>query len=345
VTVLCLTELEPDGGTVTDASLRALAFSRSLAELASTGQDVAAAVLDAPGAALAGEARAALAAAGVRTAHVADLGEAAGYAPLAWARALAELASTGLATTGPASAVVAAGTDHGQEVLAHLGAITGLPMAANCLTAARGDGGQWQLTRQRWAGSLTEEAVLDGDPALLTVATDAVAPAPAPTSSTGPAELTVAPFRPSLADGDLTVRATVSAERGGGVSLATARVVVGGGRGVGGPEGFEPLEELASLLGGALGVSRVVTSQGWRPHRQQVGQTGTRITPELYLACGISGAIQHMAGCLSAKNIVVVNTDPDAPILAHAQYAVIGDLSQVIPALVEALRARQNVVR
>ena len=344
MTVLCLTELEPDGGTVIDASLRALAFSRSLAGPA--GEDVAAAVLDAPDAALAGEARAALAAAGVRTAHVADLGEAAGYAPLAWARALAELAvtelaSTELASTGPASAVVAAGTDHGQEVLAHLGAITGLPMAANCLTAARGDGGQWQLTRQRWAGSLTEEAVLDGDPALLTVATDAVAPAPAET----PAELAVAPFRPSLADGDLTVRATVSAERGGGVSLATARVVVGGGRGVGGPDGFGPLEELAGLLGGALGVSRVVTSQGWRPHRQQVGQTGTRITPELYLACGISGAIQHMAGCLSAKNIVVVNTDPDAPILAHAQYAVIGDLGQVIPALVEAVRARQNPVR
>jgi len=339
VTVLCLTELEPDDGTVTDASLRALAFSRSLAGPA--GEDVAAAVLDAPDAALAGEARAALAAAGVRTAHVADLGEAAGYAPLAWARALAELATTGLATTGPASAVVAAGTDHGQEVLAHLGAITGLPMAANCLTAARGDGGQWQLTRQRWAGSLTEEAVLDGDPALLTVATDAVAPAPAET----PAELAVAPFRPSLADGDLTVRATVSAERGGGVSLATARVVVGGGRGVGGPDGFGPLEELAGLLGGALGVSRVVTSQGWRPHRQQVGQTGTRITPELYLACGISGAIQHMAGCLSARTIVVVNTDPDAPILAHAQYAVIGDLGQVIPALVEAVRARQNPVR
>jgi electron transfer flavoprotein alpha subunit len=339
VTVLCLTELEPDGGTVTDASLRALAFSRSLAGPA--GEDVAAAVLDAPDAALDGGARAALAAAGVRTAHVADLGEAAGYAPLAWARALAELASTGLASTGPASAVVAAGTDHGQEVLAHLGAITGLPVAANCLTAARGDGGQWQLTRQRWAGSLTEDAVLDGDPALLTVATDAVAAEPADT----PAELAVEPFRPSLADGDLTVRATVSAERGGGVSLATARVVVGGGRGVGGPDGFAPLEELADLLGGALGVSRVVTSQGWRPHRQQVGQTGTRITPELYLACGISGAIQHMAGCLSARNIVVVNTDPDAPILAHAQYAVIGDLGQVIPALVEALRARQNPVR
>ncbi len=124
------------------------------------------------------------------------------------------------------------------------------------------------------------------------------------------------------------------------MSLATARVVVGGGRGVGGPEGFAALEELAGLLGGVLGVSRVVTSQGWRPHRQQVGQTGTKISPELYLACGISGAIQHMAGCLSAKHIVAVNTDADAPIIAHAEYAVIGDLNEVVPALVEAIRAR-----
>ncbi len=90
--------------------------------------------------------------------------------------------------------------------------------------------------------------------------------------------------------------AAESAERSAGVSLATARVVVGGGRGVGGPDGFGMLEELAGLLGGVVGVSRVVTSQGWRPHKQQVGQTGTRISPELYLACGISGAIQHMAG-------------------------------------------------
>ena len=126
----------------------------------------------------------------------------------------------------------------------------------------------------------------------------------------------------------------------GGASLATARVVVGGGRGVGGPDGFAPLEELAGLLGGVVGVSRVVTSEGWRPHKQQVGQTGTKITPELYLACGISGAIQHIAGCAGAKHIIAINTDPGAPILAHADYAVIGDLHQVIPALVAALRAR-----
>ena len=101
-----------------------------------------------------------------------------------------------------------------------------------------------------------------------------------------------------------------------------------------------PLEELADLLGGVVGVSRVVTSEGWRPHKQQVGQTGTKITPELYLACGISGAIQHIAGCAGAKHIIAINTDPGAPILAHADYAVIGDLHQVIPALVSALRSR-----
>ena len=176
--------------------------------------------------------------------------------------------------------------------------------------------------------------MLEASVALVTVATDAVAPVSAET----PAALRCTCTSRELADGDLAVRATESADRGGGVSLATARVVVGGGRGVGGPDGFAPLEELAGLLGGVVGVSRVVTSEGWRPHKQQVGQTGTKITPELYLACGISGAIQHIAGCASAKHIIAINTDPGAPILAHAEYAVIGDLHQVIPALVEALR-------
>jgi electron transfer flavoprotein alpha subunit len=254
-----------------------------------------------------------------------------GYAPLAWARVLA-----GLSAEVSATAVVAAGTDRGHEVMAHLGAITGLPMAANCASAQPGEDGTLRLVRHRWAGSLLEDAVLDASPALLTVAVDAV-PAVAAAQS---ADTSVHPYQPTLDEADLLVRATESAGRAGGVSLATARVVVGGGRGVGGPDGFGVLEDLAGLLGGVVGVSRVVTSEGWRPHQQQVGQTGTRISPELYLACGISGAIQHMAGCLSAKHIVAVNTDAEAPIIARADYAVIGDLNEVIPALVAAIRAR-----
>jgi electron transfer flavoprotein alpha subunit len=266
---------------------------------------------------------------GVADAYAVEAGD--GYAPQAWGRALA-----GLAAELNAAAVVAAGTDRGSEVLAHLAAITGLPMAANCVSAALTAHGTFQLVRHRWAGSLLEDSVLDASPALLTVAVDAVAAVPAD----APAPATVHVSRPALDEADLRVSATESAERSAGVSLATARVVVGGGRGVGGPDGFAPIEELAGLLGAAVGVSRVVTSEGWRPHKQQVGQTGTRISPELYLACGISGAIQHMAGCMSAKHIVAVNTDPDAPIISRADYAVIGDLNEVIPALITAIRAR-----
>ena len=210
--------------------------------------------------------------------------------------------------------MVAAATDRGSEVMAHLGAMTGLPVAANCVSAQPAGAGSWQLVRQRWAGSVLEDAVLEAPCALLTVAADALPVAAgrsrdAVLRAAGPGAVPLA-FAPVLGDADLRSCATESAEQSAGVSLATARVVVGGGRGVGGPEGFAALEELAGLLGGVVGVSRVVTSQGWRPHRQQVGQTGTKISPELYLACGISGAIQHMAGCLSARHIVAVNTDP-----------------------------------
>ncbi len=255
--------------------------------------------------------------------------------------------------------MLAAATDRGSEVMAYLGAITGQPVAANCLEITPAPGRTYRLVRQRWAGLLLEDAVLEGSPALATVSADAADPGGADPGGAGTGEAgageagmgeaatgAAAPLpvvhqhKPELTEADLRVRAAVSADQGGGVSLATARVVVGGGRGVGGPDGFAPLEELAGLLGGVVGVSRVVTSQGWRPHTQQVGQTGTKITPELYLACGISGAIQHMAGCGSAKHIIVVNTDPAAPIMSRADYAVIGDLAEVIPALVAALRDR-----
>ena len=328
MTVLCLVERDAEG--LADASLRALAFAARVAGAGPGAPVPVAAVLFGPADQVPGEM---LAANGAASVHVVEPGHLDGYAPRAWARALGGLA----AETG-AAAVVAAATDRGNEVMAYLGALTGLPMAANCVEAAPGGDGAYQIVRHRWAGLLLEEARLEGSPALMTVATEAVAPATV--AGPGSGALPVHPYAPGLDDDDLRVRATETAGHSSGASLATARVVVGGGRGVGGPDGFAPLEELAGLLGGVVGVSRVVTSEGWRPHRQQVGQTGTKITPELYLACGISGAIQHMAGCAGAKHIVVVNTDPAAPILAHADYAVIGDLSEVIPALVAALRER-----
>jgi electron transfer flavoprotein alpha subunit len=340
--VLCLVELD-DGG-VTDASLRALTFARSL--ITGIPGEPGAVTPDGASPVLAGVAfgpadripARLLGSYGVSEVYVVEPATLDGYAPQAWARTLEGL----LSVTLPA-AVVAAGTDCGSEVLAHLGALTGQPMAANCIAAAPAADGTLEVSRQRWAGLLNEDAILEGTPALLTVATDAVAPRPADTvPGEEAAEPPVHVHEPDLDPADLRVRAALSASRDGGVSLASARVVVGGGRGVGGPDGFAPLEELASLLGGVVGVSRVVTSQGWRPHTQQVGQTGTKITPELYLACGISGAIQHMAGCGSARHIVVINTDPSAPILARADYAVIGDLAEVIPALVTALKEQRT---
>ena len=111
-----------------------------------------------------------------------------------------------------------------------------------------------------------------------------------------------------------------------GATLSTASVVVSGGRGVGSAEGFAPLEQLAELLSGKVGCSRAVTNNGWRSHSDQVGQTGTRIAPDLYVACGISGAIQHWVGAMAAKNILAINTDPEANMVTKAQYAVIADL-------------------
>jgi electron transfer flavoprotein alpha subunit len=146
-------------------------------------------------------------------------------------------------------------------------------------------------------------------------------------------------FTPELSEADVVVRVRERvAAAAGGVSLADARVVVSCGRGAGSPEGFGIIEELAGLLGGAVGCSRAVTMAGWRPHTDQVGQTGTKIAPDVYIACGISGATQHMAGCRGAKTILAVNTDPEAPILASADYAVIGDLHEVVPAISAELR-------
>jgi len=262
---------------------------------------------------------------GVETLHVAEDDRLSAYAPAAWAACLEQLVDQ----VQP-DAVVAAGTNRGNEVLGHLAARRDLPFAANVIAV----GSDGTVTRVRWGGSLIEEARIDSDLKLLTVAPHMVE---ATTVNGGSAD--VQKMDVTVDDADLVVRVVEHAETpSAGISLAEAKVVVSGGRGVGSADGFGMLEELAGLLNAAVGCSRVVTMAGWRPHTDQVGQTGTKVSPDLYIACGISGATQHIAGCKGAKKILAINSDAEAPILASADYAVIGDLSEIVPAITAELK-------
>ena len=324
---MVLTLIDHDGGKPSDLSRELLTFGRGLAN--ELGVPLQAVLIGPDARALAGG----LGASGVAAAYLVEDERIDAYAPEAWAQSLVEL----IEKVQP-QAVVGTGSDRGAEVMAHVAARTGLPMAANCTEVRPGD--PYVVTRQRWGGTLLEEARLGGATKLLTVAPHAV---PAE-DARGSGDVEVIPFHPTLAEKDFRVRITGVVERPPGkISLTEARVVVGGGRGVGGPEGFQPLEELAELLGGTVGCSRVVTSAGWRPHTDQIGQTGVRIAPDLYVACGISGATQHIVGCRGAKRILVINTDGEAPIMTQADYAVIGDVRQIVPALNAEIRKAKGL--
>jgi electron transfer flavoprotein alpha subunit len=317
---MILVYVDHDRGELSELSLQAVALGRSLAE---PDEPVDALVVG--GSAL--EAAGSLAAYGITTVHLAVHDALTDYTPVASARAAAELA----ARLAP-RAVVAIGDQRGNEVMAHLGAITDLPVAADCTEVTLGD--PTQVVRARWGGNLIEQGLLHAATPLLTLVPHTVR-ADAPGDGVGQIE----EFTPELSDADLLVRVVDRvAESHGGISLTDAKVIVSGGRGVGSAEGFGLLEDLAGLLGGAIGASRVVTAAGWRPHDEQVGQTGTKVSPDLYIACGISGASQHLAGCHTSKTILVINNDADAPIMAHADYAVIGDLHKILPAIIDATR-------
>lgn len=278
------------------------------------------------------DAASSLAGRGVTTALVVDAAGLTTDHPDGWAAAVAQVAEA-----RDASVVIAGGTERGNELLARVGARLGQPVAANVMTVEPGE--RYRLSRQRWAGSLIEDCWLDAPVKLLTVAPNTVQVADAGASAAAPLESIAV----TLSDADLALRVTSrEAPEHGKISLGDAKVVVGGGRGVGSTEGFGDLEELAALLGGAVGGSRVVTSAGWRPHADQIGQTGLRIAPDLYIACGISGAIQHIVGCKAAKHILAINTDAEAPIMSVADYAVIGDLHAVVPAISAEIRSRRG---
>ncbi len=319
--------IEHDRGELNAQTLEMITLARELA--ANLGTSLAGVVIgDRPG-----QVADALGDWGLETVYLVEDPRLDEYAPDAWAGALVQL----MEQKQP-QAVMAIGSDRGNEVLARTAARANLPLAVNC-TEIQPEGDAYFVTRVRWGGTVLEEARLHGAPKLLTVAPFVVEPQEAEGAST-PSLVTVAPV---LDEADLRVRVTARiAPQREGVSLAEAPVVVAGGRGVDSAEGFESLDVLAALLGGAVGCSRVVTNNGWRPHSDQVGQTGVRVAPEIYIACGISGASQHMAGCTGSKHILVINNDPEAPILAQADYAIIGDLHEVVPAISEAVRERQG---
>lgn len=315
---MVLAFLELDQGEISETSLQMLRLAGDIANQMNTR--VQAVLVGGEGRAESGG----FSAYGFSELHLIENKELADYAPDAWAHGLLQL----MEELQP-KALIAAGSDRGNELLARVAVRGELPMAANCI-AASVDGVVVRVTRVRWGGSLMEEAVLHGSPALLTVMPHMLKPiASVPNGS----EPTVTRFQFTLSKDDLRVRVVTRESAAEGVSLNNAAVVVSGGRGVGSAEGFEVLEKLARQIGAAVGCSRAVTNNGWRPHSDQVGQTGAQISPQLYIACGISGAIQHMSGCRGSKNILVVNTDPEAPILQRADYAVIGDLHEVLPAL------------
>jgi electron transfer flavoprotein alpha subunit len=316
-------------GDLVDVSGEALTLARGLAGSGSVDGSVDAVVVGEPSPALLAD----LATYGVRNVHALTGPAFGSFAGAAWASGL-----DGVLTATGSDVVLAAGSPRGNEVMAHVAARRRVAMAANVVSVDGSD--QLTVTRQVVGGAALEDMLLTERPAVLTVAGHAVDAAPAATP--GPATLVVE--QPVVAEQDLLARVvTVSEpEPDHSGTLKSARVVVGAGRGAGGQNGFTDLLELTELLGGALGVSRVVTSLGWRPHHEQVGQTGSKISPQLYIACGISGAIQHWVGMSSAQTILAVNTDAEAPMVTKAHYAVIGDLHEVVPAVNAEIRRRQS---
>ena len=224
-------------------------------------------------------------------------------------------------------------TAMGMDLGPRLAARLGVGLASDC-TALEIDGGRLLATRPIFAGKALAKVKLNGDPQMATVRPNVLA-APEPDAG---ATATVEPVAALTGNVRAMVVDIVGAGEGE-IDVAEADIIVTGGRGVGGPEGFAPVRSLAKTLGAAVGASRAAVDAGWIEHAHQVGQTGKTVTPNLYIACGVSGAIQHLAGMKTSKVIVAVNKDPDAPIFNVANYGIVGDLFEVVPLLEKELQA------
>jgi electron transfer flavoprotein alpha subunit len=230
--------------------------------------------------------------------------------------------------------IIAGASTLGRDLTAWIAADLDAGLVSDCI-ALEVDGETVKVTRPVYAGKLLSTVFVTTGTQVISLRSRAF-PQAESTGNIGSAEWVDA----VVDEDEIPTKIVGVEEKGGGVSLTDASIIVSGGRGVGGPEGFAPVRELAETLGGALGASRAAVDAGWIPYEHQVGQTGKTVSPDLYIACGISGAIQHQAGMRTSRIIVAINKDPDAPIFKLAQYGIVGDLFDVVPALTEEFRSR-----
>ena len=273
--------------------------------------------------------RARLAEFGAAKVYVADSPDYADYVVAPKAELLAQL----VGQKAPAAVLVAA-TSEGREIAGRLAVKTGSGVLTDVTGLADGLVGEQSI----FGGGITVQSRVRTGTPVIAVRPNAVTPEPAP----GAAEIEA--VQAEISEDAKTARVTgrVVAERGERPELTEASIVVSGGRGLGSGEHFALIEQLADSLGAAVGASRAATDAGWYPHQFQVGQTGKTVSPQLYMAVGISGAIQHRAGMQTSKTIMVVNKDPEAPIFELADFGVVGDLFKVVPQLIEEIAKRSE---
>ena len=277
-------------------------------------------------------AKAALAEHGAAKVYVADAAELSSYLVAPTAEVLDRI----VRDSSPAAVLIASGAE-GKEIAARLAIKTGSGVLTDA-TDVSAEGGTVTAEQPVFGGStVVRSAVTTGTP-IITVRPNSVAAEPA----AGAAERVDVTVELSEAAKGARITDHVVEEKGERPELSEAAIVVSGGRGVGSGENFSVIEALADSLGAAVGASRAATDAGWYPHQHQVGQTGKTVSPQLYVAAGISGAIQHRAGMQTSKTIVAINKDPEAPIFELVDFGVVGDLHQVVPALTEKVTARKG---